>query len=108
MCILNLPFFAPYLAHYRLNILIIYIDRKLFLTVFFQKIYSLTIGLIRAYLTYNNSEGANITDGSVYTQEERYNEDRNILNTISILLMTMERPQRGEVSVIVHKIGILN
>jgi hypothetical protein len=67
---LNLLFFAANLVDISQNILIIFFDRKLVLTVYFQKIYSLSVILLLLFsilkIMYNNSEGAKFTAGNVY------------------------------------------
>jgi hypothetical protein len=47
--IFKLPTFAPSLAQFSQNILVILIDRKLALTVYFHKIYSLSILVLALY-----------------------------------------------------------
>ena len=62
--------FVPNLLDISQNILIILFDRKLVLTVYFQKIYSLFILVLVWFniweILYNNSGGAKFTAGSVF------------------------------------------
>ena len=69
-----MPVFAPNLAQFSKIILIISIDRKLALTVYFHKIYSFPILVLVLFELQDMVEqlrGANITDGSVVRTGER-------------------------------------